>query len=70
MNSRLIEHYHHIYEEGNVPLWKQKEAVYAAIRCEDAELLEKALGGLPHDKDEYDRHTSPAAFALREMASE
>ena len=70
MNSSIIEHYHHIYEEGNVPLWKQKEAVYAAIRCEDAELLEKALGGLPHDKDEYDRHTSPAAFALREMASE
>ena len=67
MNSRIIEHYHNIFEEGNVPLWKQREAVYAAIRCEEAGLLGKALCGLPYDKDEY---TAPAAFALREMASE
>lgn len=72
MNSRIREHYHRIMKERNVPLWKQQEAIYTAVRCEDKELLEMAIKGfpLPEKEDEWKKKTSPAVFALREMASE
>ena len=69
MNSNIRNHYHKLFDDGNVPLWKQKEAVYAAIRGEDAELLDKALNGLSNSEDDWDDDASPIVFALREMAS-
>ena len=69
MNSNIRNHYHKLFDDGNVPLWKQKEAVYAAIRGEDAKLLDKALNGLSSSKDDRDDDASPIVFALREMAS-
>ena len=69
MNRGIAEYYHQKIKEGKLSTSELKEALYIAIRTENAPLLELALSKLPPDEDKWDEDAFPMVFALREMAS-
>lgn len=72
MNRSITEHYRRIITRTDVPRWEVEEALYAAVRSGDADLVRACKGnGLPLSEDEWDKHVKkmyPTRFALREMA--
>ena len=54
MNRGIAEYYHQKIKEGKLSTSELKEALYIAIRTENAPLLELALSKLPPDEDKWD----------------
>ena len=73
MNKSITEHYRQIITRTDLPIWEVEEALFAAIRSDDAELVRACKDkGLPLSEDEWeklDRKMYPTMFALREMAN-
>lgn len=73
MNKSIIEHYRQIITRADLPIWEVEEALFAAIRSDDAELVRACKGrGLPLSEGEWeilDKKMYPTMFALREMAN-
>ncbi len=72
MNKSITEHYRQIIRT-DIPRWEVEEALFAAIRSDDADLVRACKDkGLPLSEDEWDKHDMkmyPTMFALREMAN-
>ena len=69
MNKRIADNYLKQARIWNLTERELREAIYAAIRCDDAELLESCMGKLPTDEEYWGEKEYPAYFAIREMAS-
>ena len=73
MNKSILEHYRRIITRTDLPIWEVEEALFAAIRSDDAELVRACKDkGLTLSEDEWDKHDKkmyPTMFALREMAN-
>lgn len=69
MNKRIADNYLKQARIRDLTERELREAIYAAIRCDDAELLELCMGKLPTDEEYWGEKEYPAYFAIREMAS-
>lgn len=71
MNRSISDYYRTIISNKNLSRREVKEALYAAIRNGDAELIRACRGKLPVEENEWNDHKGevyPMRFALREMA--
>ena len=73
MNKSITEHYRQIITKTDLPIWEVEEALFAAIRSDDADLVRACKGkGLALSECEWeslDKKMYPTMFALREMAN-
>ena len=71
MNKSISDYYRTIISWKDLSRREAEEALFAAIRNGDADLIRACEGKLPTDKNEWDDHEGevyPMRFALREMA--
>lgn len=69
MNKRIADNYLKQARIRDLTERELREAIYAAIRCDDAELLELCMGKLSTDEEYWGEKEYPAYFAISEMVS-
>ena len=69
MNNAIADSYLEKIRRRPLSERELKEAIYAAIRSDNAKLLKSCMGKLPADEKYWGEDKYPTFFAIREMAS-